>query len=141
MYTQNPLGAWFEGVAGTIYAIGNGNFGYGAYSAVELVTTVLKVGETSTLPDYFKVNAFPNPFNNQVNFNLIGLPNGEYTFKIYSVSGQEVYSMNSRNTYPENRLLAWFGRTYNGEILPSGLYLYNLKSGNLHYNGRVMLQK
>ncbi|MBU0712440.1 T9SS type A sorting domain-containing protein [bacterium] len=141
MYTQNPLGLWFEGVAGTVYETGNGNFGYGAFSALALITTMVKVGEKPNHPVHFEVNAYPNPFNNQVNFNISGLPDGEFTFMIYSISGQEIYTTNGWNNNRENRLLAWFGQTTDGKTRPSGLYLFALKGGNYHYNGRVTFQK
>jgi len=141
MYTQNPLGLWFESVTGTVYETGNGNFGFGAYSALALITTMVKVGEKPTHPDHFEVNAYPNPFNNQVNFNISGLPGGEFIFKVYSIFGQEIYTTNGWNNNRENRLLAWFGQATDGKALPSGLYLFALKSGNYHYNGRVTFQK
>ena len=141
VYTRNPLGEWFEGVFGTIYETGNGFFGYGAYAAVELITSIVKVDKILTLPDNIKVSAYPNPFNQQVNFKIEGLRESEFALKIYTLSGQEVFSNRGRNSGNNSLYLVWYGQTSCGRNLPSGLYLYNLKSGNLRYNGQVILQK
>jgi len=141
MYTQNPMGEWVEILAGTVYETGNGNFGYGAYSALTLVTTVVKVGEKSIQPDHFKVNAYPNPFNSQVNFKIAGLTDGEFSFKIYTLTGQEVFSTFGRNYSHSNRILSWHGQTTAGRALSSGVYLFAIQSGDRRFNGRVILQK
>lgn len=141
IYTQNPVNEWVEIVTDADYETGNGTFGYGAFSVLSLVTTIVKIGENSNFPDDLRVSAYPNPFNQRVNFKITGLREGVFTVKIYTLSGQEVFSTRDRHSGRGNRYLAWHGQTDEGRNLPSGLYLCAVLSGNQQYNRRVILQK
>jgi len=141
MFTQNTMGEWFEGIFGTVYETGNGYFGYGAYSVLILVTANVTAAKESTYPANFNVLAYPNPFNNQVIFKISGLNNEQFSFKIYSVSGQEVFSTFGLNPCGGNCFVKWCGQTSMGRLLPSGLYLFVLQSENFYYKGRVTFQQ
>jgi len=139
MYTQNPLGAWFEGFAGTIYAIGNGNFGYGAYSAVELITTTVTNNDQNSLPDKFQWRAFPNPFNNQMTFIFEGvLAGNELSLRIYTLTGTPIFE---KVFHPAIRFFHWDGRDTNGCNVPSGNYLVVVENGRLVQKGVITIQK
>ena len=141
MFTRNPMGEWFEGIFGTVYETGNGFFGDGAYSVLTLITASVAVAKESTYPANFNILSYPNPFNDQVIFKISGLINEKFSFKIYSVSGQEVFSTFGLSSCGGNCFVEWCGQTLIGRLLPSGLYLFVMQSGNFYYKGRVTFQK
>lgn len=139
MYTQNPLGEWFESEVGTIYETGNGNFGYGAYSALALVTSVVTITEQNPLPDHFTWQAFPNPFNHQVTFTFMYKPAGSaINLRICSLTGDEVF----RTVLPPaTQSYLWGGTDSSGRTLPAGNYLVSIRSGKFEQRGVITLLK
>ena len=106
------------------------------------MTDALSTGSNGAIPTEFKVHpAYPNPFNGAVTFG-IDLPNAQpITLAIYNVLGQSVYQekiLPLRNVYLE---IIWEGRNQFNEPLPSGLYLYSLKTGEHFSTGKITYLK
>jgi len=90
---------------------------------------------------------YPNPFNAETNiaFTLPERPGVRRTFStvlaIYNVKGQEVATVLDKNLVPGVYTYKWTGRDEDGRLLPSGLYFYQLRYGNVSQTGKLILQK
>lgn len=80
------------------------------------------------------INIYPNPFNRSfyISFNMEGnSSDGKLKLDIANVQGQIVYKadLSSELDLGNNKIEIWNGTNGEGEILPSGLYIYNLELG------------
>jgi glucose/arabinose dehydrogenase len=94
---------------------------------------------------------YPNPFLNGSSTNAVGNPTIiEYTLtqeapveiNLYNLQGQLIRTLVSQNQIAGKHVTAWDGRDGNGQALPSGTYLYRLKTGgNFVETKRLLLVK
>ncbi len=79
---------------------------------------------------------FPNPFNGstQISFSIPFKSDVDLT--IYNVTGQQVDSQTFESLVAGTHRIKW-----DGENLPSGLYLYEIKSGNFMLSSKALLVK
>lgn len=142
VYTQNSLGAWFEGVFGTIYEIGNGFFGEGVYTAVSLITSSIVLSQDASVPECWLFKAYPNPFNAEITFIMDITDNWCQTdLQIYNLLGRKIFST---IVYPDlsgRMIFQWNGHDRNGRILPSGNYFVKICNGNYTKQQVITYQK
>jgi len=114
------------------------------YNYVRLVrtdntATSIKENQTSdnSVPDAFSLyQNYPNPFNPTTQI-VVNIPkSGDYTLTVFNVLGQKVATLlNNRisnGTYTFN---------FDASILPSGIYLYNLRGNNFNQTKKMTLMK
>lgn len=92
-------------------------------------TSVEDVG--GQIPNDFSLSQnYPNPFNSSTQI-LFAIPkSGHVVLEIYNVLGQRVKSLVNEYLPAGNKSVAWDGKDDNGVSLPSGTYLYRLRTGN-----------
>ncbi len=100
-------------------------------------------------PQLTDFRVYPNPFSTQTTF-AFGLtgeqPPGHVSLKIYNLSGHPVRSLLNPVRIGRNEW-QWDGRSDMGALLPAGLYLYELQTGNFpvstpnQLRGRVVLTR
>ena len=115
---------------------------YFAVSAVDqwgnespLSREVSAVAGIATLPVSLSLeNNYPNPFNTETVIEM-NLP-GEMFVKvvIFNSVGQEIRELTSGTYQPGKHLLYWDGLDKNGVPAASGVYFYQLESGNTFTN-------
>jgi spore coat protein A len=72
----------------------------------------------------------PNPFNPMTNIVFRLTASANVDLRIYNVRGEAVRTL-ARGTFPEGEhVLTWDGRSDSGASLPSGIYFYQLRSGD-----------
>ncbi len=91
---------------------------------------------------------YPNPFtplSPDTNFNQVVFParaiedaSGEFTVLIYDIDGMLVKTLTA---LPGETELTWDGRDETGEIVESGVYVYQLQVGENFKTGTVILAK
>ncbi len=79
---------------------------------------------------------YPNPFNPTTNIRFTVPVNGKVKLVVYNLTGQAVTTL-----VDEYRLAGSYTVEFNATHLPSGLYLYRLKSGNTVMSKKLMLLK
>jgi hypothetical protein len=79
---------------------------------------------------------YPNPFNPTTNLEFGISKLGFVTLKIYDVIGKEVVTLVNENLSPGSYQLQWSGEGYS-----SGVYFYELSSGNIKETKRMLLLK
>jgi len=83
---------------------------------------------------------YPNPFNPVTNVDFTVPEVSDVSIAIYSLLGREI--MSQTNTYqPGSYKLAWNGRDQMGNILPSGVYILKMESGNFLETRKLVLMK
>ncbi len=98
--------------------------------------------EGSVAPKYFELfQNHPNPFNSEtvIRFNL-SKPS-EVTLVIYNMLGQRVKTLVQGYLKAGTTSLSWDGKDEKGKAVSSGVYLYELKAGELTETKRMVLLK
>ncbi|NIR51943.1 T9SS type A sorting domain-containing protein [candidate division KSB1 bacterium] len=98
------------------------------------------------LPEIFVLaQNFPNPFNPtteiqyQIPINLDGAAVQKTILKIFNLLGQEVRTLIDREEAPGFYSVEWNGRDDFGNLAPSGVYIYRLRSGNFVDSKKMVL--
>lgn len=94
------------------------------------------------VPTAFQVgSAFPNPFNSAVQI-PISLPGTEPVLvTFFNILGQRVYQSTVIPSGPGKFQFTWAGTDITGKSLGSGIYLYQIKSNDIIYKGKVSYLK
>jgi len=111
-----------------------------AQEAVELNflahTTAVRSTTQQPPQDFQLQQNYPNPFNPSTVIDYTIAKAGNVTLKVYNMLGQEVATLvnghQEANTYKVN---------FNASGLPTGVYIYELRSGNRVASGKMLLLK
>lgn len=94
------------------------------------------------VPRKFTLNQnYPNPFNSSTTISY-ELPAGEHRVQlvVYDVLGHSVKTLVSRENQPAGTYrVSWDGSDEAGNVVPSGVYFYQLKSGNKNSVRKMVL--
>ena len=86
-------------------------------------------------------SAYPNPFNNKVNFPIYVQNSGLIEYQIFDLNGR-VLSKNNIITDTDGIVYAnWNGRDSNGRYAPSGTYIIQLINNNISLTQKVIFLK
>jgi len=113
----------------------------------EAVVIPVEKGEV-ILPKSFSLSQnYPNPFNPNTTIRFeIGVDGGNQaavntTLKVYNILGQIVKTLINEPKLPGIYYLTWDGKNEQGEKVSSGLYFYQLRSGNYSETKKMVLLK
>lgn len=82
---------------------------------------------------------YPNPFNPRTTIAFY-LPKADHArLAIYNVIGEEVTILVDKALPAGNHLYTWEGRDGGGQVVASGLYIYQLKTGNRILHKKMIL--
>ena len=98
--------------------------------------------ETAPVPGKFELfQNYPNPFNQftQIGFTLENSAFVDLT--IYDLLGRKVKTLASENLPPGYKSVLWDGTDESGKEVASGIYLYELKAGELSRSKKLVLLK
>lgn len=121
-------------VAGWAWSFG---LGLGDAYLLKLQDPVLEVEESPWLPRSVELRQnYPNPFNpaTRIPYSVGG--SGFVSLKVYDVLGREVATLVNEVKQP-----GAYEVTFNGEGLPSGMYMYRLNAGNYSTAKKMLLTK
>jgi hypothetical protein len=107
--------------------LGPANF----YYAHEAFTVFgpLDLDTDTSLPKYFSLHQnYPNPFNPTTTISFSISKSAISSLDIYDISGNLVRELKNGYMQLGNYNATWDGRSTSGEIMPSGFYIYQLKS-------------
>ena len=86
----------------------------------------------STPREFRLLDAYPNPFNPQVNIAFEMPQEGNVKLSIYDISGQLVSTLINNNTFGVGKhRIQWNAMTNNGTQVPTGIYLVRLELDGL----------
>lgn len=99
-------------------------------------TTVSEKPQTSIPTSFVLHQNYPNPFNPTTVVNYSIPQNGLVTLKTFDVLGKEVSTLVNEEKSP-----GYYSVNFNGAGLSSGIYFYQLQSGNLIITKKMILLK
>jgi len=103
----------------------------GAYEYSDMIEVVINK------PDkYSLAQNYPNPFNPNTTIEYFIPSDGLVTLKVYNSLGEEISVL-----IDEFKSAGKYSVTFNDEKLPSGLYLYSLKSSSYYETRKMLLLK
>jgi len=81
-------------------------------------------------PSHYSVTKnFPNPFNPVTNL-ILELPTSNYTKAVViDMNGRLVYTIADRVMSSGRHLLEWNGKSNQGDLVPTGVYVLLIESG------------
>lgn len=98
---------------------------------------ILAVNDNKTIPEKFKLfQNYPNPFNPSTKIGFRLSESGFVTLKVYDVLGREVETLVNKNMQPGN-----YEVSFDGKNLPSGMYIYSIKTENNSVIKKMILIK
>lgn len=83
--------------------------------------------------------AYPNPFNPSTTIQYSVPEAGQVAFVIYDLNGRELWSASEMATSAGSHQLTWLGLNTNGQLLPSGLYIVQMRAGNFQATQKLSL--
>lgn len=93
------------------------------------------------LPKRYSIDFYPNPFNNQITFD-VSLPNSsDISLEIYNVQGQLVNSLTKEDCEAGTHKIKWQAQNFYGSIVPSGVYFIKSSYNNIIISKKVILIK
>jgi hypothetical protein len=99
-------------------------------------------GQVDDLPGQFALEQnYPNPFNPNTAISYQLVANSLVTLKVYDVLGREVATLVNGNGGPGVHTVQWNGKNDRGEMVSSGIYLYQLRAGNSVMTRKMVLLK
>ncbi len=100
--------------------------------------------DANLFENFVLLQNYPNPFNLEttIRFSIPSkLANSFSELKIYNINGQLIKKIFSREIPAGNYLVKWDGRNDVGQIVSSGVYIYQLKIGQVVKSGKMSLLK
>jgi choice-of-anchor B domain-containing protein len=85
--------------------------------------------------------SWPNPSRSQTGIHFALARGGDVALSIFDVRGRHVRELASPGARPGPHAIVWDGRDAGGRALPSGVYLYEVRSGGWSARGRVTLAR
>lgn len=138
---KSPTAVYFEG---KIYVFGGEDINGNVVSKVEVYDgTATALVDESGLPNHYDIleQNYPNPFNPETNitFNLRSSRN--VTLDVYSILGEHIVNLVDKNMGNGKYNVVWNGKDNTGNIVPSGVYIYQLKTDNSILTKKMSLLK
>lgn len=102
----------------------------GQVNPAEVITSV-KLVEDAGVPSAFDLEQnYPNPFNPETSITYSLANTGRVQVTIYNLLGQQVRNLVDATQQAGRYRALWDGRNNRGEIVPSGVYIYRMETGD-----------
>ncbi len=115
--------------------------------SADLLFADVQIGEidnTQILPTAFALNQnYPNPFNpeTRIAFDIPANWTAPMTLRIYNMQGQLVQTLVDGVMTPGRHEVLWNGRDANGQPVATGMYFYQILSGNVKAVKKMQMVK
>lgn len=97
--------------------------------------------QNNSFKEFLAINAYPNPFQNQVNIEIELEAEHFISIDIFNTIGQKVVQIEHSNLNAGIYNYKWNGRSANGKMLNAGIYIYTIQVDNgKTYTGKIMKQ-
>jgi len=105
-------------------------------------STVSTVAEDNVIAKKFELlGNYPNPFNPTTKIRFSNDKTSNVELNVYSVNGALVATLLNKQLNIGTYDISWNGRGTGNKMLPSGMYLYEIKSDNRVLQGKMLFLK
>ncbi len=99
---------------------------------------------SDNIPQQFELKQnFPNPFNNSttIEFNIPQLKDGavHVQLKIFDITGKLVQTLLDQRLEAGSYHIIWNGKNFNGHLMPTGVYIYQLSTDQFVFSRKMFL--
>lgn len=102
----------------------------------------LSAGNIVELPLFYEISdPYPNPFNPVSRIDYSMPIQGNVLISIYDISGRQISILENTNKLPGRYSVLWDGIDDNNNAVSSGMYFYQMISGEFISSGKLMLLK
>ncbi|MBN1893440.1 T9SS type A sorting domain-containing protein, partial [bacterium] len=84
---------------------------------------------------------YPNPFNPETMIHYAIPEQGSVKISVFNLTGQSVRTLVDERKAPGKYAVRWDGRNDHGQPMPSGIYIYRIRSENRVKSRRMVLMK
>lgn len=106
-----------------------------------ILTNIINNGESSIPTEYYLLQNYPNPFNMETRIEF-GLPKtSDVEVNIYNILGQRIKTISKKEMSAGRHTINWNGRNEVGNVVSSGVYIYQMKANQFIANKKLMLLK
>ena len=109
--------------------------------SLPVLVSVKKDGAESLPTEFMLHQNYPNPFNPTTAISYQLIAHGQATLKVYDMLGREVATLVNEMGEPGNHTAIWNGKNDRGEMVSSGIYLYQLRVGSSVITRKMVLLK
>jgi len=103
-------------------------------------TDVKAQAEYTVVPTEWKLSQnYPNPFNMDTNFSYSLKEAGNVKLTVYNVNGKVVRNLVNLRQTAGSHVISWDGRDNSGNVVGSGVYLYQLQVRDKFFNTKKMI--
>jgi hypothetical protein len=127
-YISNRTNIWYVNL-GHLYL-------YHFLQGEDSLENITKIDLTTTPSNFQLYQNYPNPFNPNTSISYSLSSNGYATLKIYDVLGREIVTL--VNGFISKGI---YKTTFNASRFPSGVYIYQLKTGDFFSSKKMVLMK
>ena len=104
--------------------------------------TSLDIADNSAIPTEFKLHEnYPNPFNPSTNIKFDIPENGLVSLIVYDLMGHKVTELVNTNMNSGFHNVSWNGTDNFGNTVSTGVYIYQLKTGNYSNTQKMLFIK
>ena len=105
-------------------------------------TGVVMSVDNDVLPGVFRLHQnYPNPFNPETMIQFDVPQRVDLILSVYDLLGRKVKTLVQDNLDIGSYSVKWSGLSDTGEMLPSGMYFYELNSSKFHSVKKLILVK
>lgn len=125
-----------------LYLADNG--GKNNYENPPILPTSVDSEEPSVINTDLRSFAQPNPFKESVIISFkvpVGLTGDFFDISIYDQNGNFINRLYANELGTGNYSVKWDGKDQGGNLMPQGVYIYNIRSDKQNITGKVILQK
>ena len=96
----------------------------------------------SIIPEEFSLGQnFPNPFNLSTKIGFSIPARGDVKISIYNILGRKIRTLIDKTYSAGSHTVVWDGTDGYGSLVASGIYFYNIKSGEFNQTRKMTLVK
>jgi hypothetical protein len=84
---------------------------------------------------------YPNPFNPTTKIRFSNDRSSNVKVTVYSIKGEKVATIMNKQVNAGTYDVSWNGKSTNGKVVPSGMYLYDVESDGRRLQGKMLFLK
>lgn len=114
----------------------------GYFDNVYVTQLATSVEDKEIVPsEYSLLQNYPNPFNPETQISYKLSAGGFTSLSVYDLLGREIKTLVSKEQSAGLYTVSWNGKNEFGNSVPSGVYMYTLKTGNFYESRKMILMK